>query len=202
MRIINPQVKQDIDSQRLLKIDLGNGGKSRQGFYGIDCLELKNVDIVADLNEALDLLPDNCVEHLISNHCLEHIENLMLLMKEIHRIVKPEGVIEIVVPHFSSPYFYSDPTHVRFFGLYTMYYFVSREKQPQVREVPTFYSDTKFNITQIKIQFNRRTFLDKLIAHPMAKLVNRNLYWQDFYESKLSGLFRASIISYIMSPDK
>ena len=91
MRIINPQLEQNIKQKKPIKLDLGSGGIRRKGFYGVDCLELENVDMIADLNEPLDLLPDNCVEQVISSHVLEHIHNLVSLLREIYRITKPNG---------------------------------------------------------------------------------------------------------------
>jgi len=58
MKILNPQVKADIDQGKPIKLDLGSGGHSRKGFYSVDHLELDGIDILANLNEPLDLLPE------------------------------------------------------------------------------------------------------------------------------------------------
>ena len=202
MKIVTPQVMADIHQKKPIKIDLGSGGHGREGFYSVDHLDLKGVDIIADLNKPLDLLPDNCVEHVYSRHALEHVQELLPLMREIHRITRPDGTIEIVVPHFSNVYGFSDPTHVRFFGLYTMYYFVSPEHQPTKRKVPAFYTDARFNIISIKIDFYRSGLIDKLFAKLITKIVNRSIRWQDFYERRLCHLFHAREIRYVMQPVK
>ena len=120
MRIINPSVLEDIKDNRPLLLDLGCGTLAREGFYGVDILEMDGVDILADLNKSLEGLPDNSVIEVYSCHAFEHIGNFPGLMTELHQIVRPEGRIEITVPHFSNGYGYSDPTHVRFFGLYSI----------------------------------------------------------------------------------
>ena len=68
---------------------------------------------------------------IYSRHPLEHVRNFLPLMAELHRVTRPGGRIEIIVPHFSNPYGYSDPTHVRHFGLYTFFYFADEEDQPR-----------------------------------------------------------------------
>lgn len=202
MEILNLQINKDLAEGKPLKLDLGSGGACKNGLYSIDHMALKGVDIVADLNEPLDLLPDNCVDYLYTRHALEHIQDILMVMHEIHRVTKPGGIIEIIVPHFSNVYGYSDPTHVRFFGLYTMYYFSRTENQPQSRKVPPFYSDSKFKIKSIKIEFYHDGFIDIIFSRILSKLVNYNIKSQDFYERRLSRLFHAWQIKYIMEVDK
>jgi len=137
MRIINPKVQDAIDSGQGLRLNLGCGLRRRDGFFGIDHVQLPDTDILADLNEPLSRLPDGSVAEIYTRHTLEHVRELLPLMAEIHRVCRPDARIEIVVPHFSNPYFYSDPTHVRHFGLYTFFYFADEEDQPQ-RKVPAF----------------------------------------------------------------
>ncbi len=163
---------------------------------------MDGIDIVADLNEPLSLLPDNCVEHVFSSHTLEHVDNLLLLLSEIYRITRPGGLIEIIVPHFSNPYHYSDPTHVRFFGLYTMSYFVDTDKQPHSRKVPAFYSRTRFEIESVMIAFDRFNILDRLIVPFVRYFVNLSPRTQECYEFRLSRLFPAAEIRYRMRAAK
>lgn len=202
MKILNLQTRADIEQGKAIKLNLGSGPSRKQGLYSLDHLELEGVDILADLNEPLDLLPDNCTEYVYSRHALEHIQNFLPLMRELHRITKPGGRIEVVVPHFSNPYFYSDPTHVRFFGLYTMYYFVGPSKQPGSRKVPSFYSDIRFDIESIHIEFYGNSLLDKVVAPFMLRFVNHSISFQDFYERRLCHLFHAWQIRYVMRPEK
>lgn len=96
-------------------------------------MALPGVDIQADLNEPLDLLPDGSVEAVHCRHLLEHIDRLLHLLDELHRVVRPGGEIDIRVPHFSNPYGYSDPTHVRFFGLYSFFTFPRRSTSRTAR---------------------------------------------------------------------
>lgn len=202
MRIVNPDVKRDLESRNPLKLELGSGGEGRKGFYAVDHLELDGVDIVADLNKPLDLLPDESVDYIYSRHTFEHIHEFLPLMRELYRVIKKNGTIEIIVPHFSNVYGYSDPTHVRLFGLYSMYYFVSSEYQPDKRKVPAFYTDIRFIIKSIKIEFYKLGMIDRILAPLFTKIVNRDLFMQDFYERRLSSFFHAWQIRFIMKADK
>ena len=202
MKIVNPNVLKDLDEGKTIKLDLGSGGKGRKGFYSVDHLELEGVDIVADLNKPLDCLPDNCVDYIYSRHALEHIQQFLPLMSEIYRLTKPNGAIEIIVPHFSNVYGYSDPTHVRFFGLYTMYYFVPLEHQPKIRKVPPFYTDIRFKINSLSIEFYNSGIIDAIFSRLVSKIVNLDISCQDFYERRLSSLFHAWQIRYRMQPEK
>ncbi len=202
MRFVNPLIAEDLEQGKPLRLDVGSGTRPRPGFYGIDQLELDGVDIVADLNQPLALLPDNCAEHIFSSHALEHVDDLLGLLAEIHRIARPGGLIEIIVPHFSNPYYYSDPTHVRFFGLYTMSYFVDVEKQPHAYKVPAFHTRTRFELESVKITFYRFNLLDRLFVPFLRYFVNLSPRCQSFYELRLSWLFPAAELRYRMRASK
>lgn len=202
MKIVNPKLSQEILEKRPIKIDLGCGVNARKGFYAVDHLDMDGIDIVADLNQPLHLLPDNCCEHIYSRHSLEHVKEFIPLMREIHRIARPGATIEIIVPHFSNVYGYSDPTHVRLFGLYSMYYFVSQQYQPKVRKVPDFYTKIRFRMKSLSIQFYDCSLLDKIFAPIFTRFVNFNESTQDFYERRLAFIFHAWQIRYLMEPEK
>ena len=204
MKFINQKVNEDISCKRPIKLDLGAGGKScKEGYYSVDLLALAGVDIVANLNEPLGLLPDDCCDALYSRHTFEHVENLLLLMGEIARICKNGADIEITVPQFANPLAYSDPTHVRYFGLYSMYYFVSENLQPsKTRKVPSFYGNTRFQVQSIYIQFYRSNIIDRLFVPIFRAFVNKSFFTQEFYEKRLSWIFPAWQITYRMVPEK
>lgn len=202
MRILNESVTKDLANRVDLKIDLGCGPRPKKGYYSLDILEISGVDIVADLNHPLEMLPDNSCSHIFSNHVFEHIQDLNVLMGEIFRIAKPNAIIEIVVPHFSNVFGFSDPTHIRLFGVYSFYYYVSKCNQPKLRKVPDFYTNYKYLVNSIQIEFYRLSLLDRLLVPIMRKLVNININTQVFYERRLYFLFHASQIRFFLQPDK
>lgn len=202
MDILNTSVENDIENKKLLKIELGGGLNRRDGYYNLDLIALEGVDIVADLNKPLSLLPDNSVEAIYSNHVLEHVSNLIPLMEEIHRITTPAGIVETVVPHFSNPFYYSDPTHVHPFGLYSMSYFVDKKDQPFIRKLPAYYSDARFKLFDINIELFCNSYLGRVFGRRMQRWVNRNTKAQEFYEKYLCRYFSARQIRFYMTPKK
>ncbi len=201
MRIINPQVQRDLETGQGLRLNLGSGQRSRPGFYNVDLLPLSGVDIVADLNQPLEALPDNSVVEIYSRHTLEHVRELLPLLAEIHRIARPEARIELVVPHFSNPRGYSDPTHVRFFGLYTFFYFCDEADQPR-RKVPNFYLPQRFRVESVRFTLLRRSFLDRLVQPLAHKVINRNYSLLDWYERRLCWWFPVGSVHYVLRPRK
>lgn len=202
MKINNSKVLEDLKNGIPLKLDLGCGAFGQMGCYTVDIVDINGVDIVADLNCPMDLLPDNSVSYVYSRHTLEHIKDILVLIKEIHRITQSEGKVEIIVPHFSNVFGYSDPTHVRLFGLYSMFYFVSEHKQTQKRKVPVHYSNAYFFVEKIRIRFYKYTLYDKIVGGIFYPLVNLSMPFQEFYERRLSHFFHAWEIKYIMKVDK
>lgn len=202
---MEPLIKIDIDEAincgKPVVVELGCGRKKKQDRIGIDLADLPGVDIVADIEQGLCFLPDKSVDEIHSRSVLEHIENFEGLMKEMVRVLKPDGTAHIYVPHFSSPYFYSDYTHRRPFGLYTFNYFVDAEHQP-ARKVPDYYTDVRIRILSLKLKF-RSTF--KLL-NPLRKIWGRfiNLHpgLQRFYEENLCYILPCHGIEVVFKPEQ
>jgi SAM-dependent methyltransferase len=203
VQILNEAVSADLAAGRKIRLNLGAGGVAGEGFYAVDHLALPGVDVVADLNAPLTMFPDNSVSEIISTHVFEHIQNFQGLLEEVSRIVEPGGKIVITVPHFSNVFGFSDPTHVRFFGLYTMYYYVDQDKQPDTRKLPAFYSNLRFDIKSVRIEFYTwGTRVDRYLGGFMTRFFNKSMKRLHFYESRLAYLYPAWQIRYEMSPLK
>lgn len=112
--VINEELRGKISRRIPFALELGSGTSPRKGYYHLDLVALPGIDIVADLNNGLDGIPDEIVSDLYSWHTLEHVTNFLHLMEEIHRVCLPNARVTIVVPHYSNGFGYSDPTHVRF----------------------------------------------------------------------------------------
>jgi SAM-dependent methyltransferase len=201
MKTLNPAVREDLRTGKELRLNLGSGQRLIPGFYNVDHLALPGTDILADLNEPLSELPDNSVAEIYSRHTLEHISRFLELMAELHRVTKPGGRIEIIVPHFSNPYYYSDPTHVRFFGLYTFFYFCDEEDQPR-RKVPSFYLPERFKVESVRCKLLKESIWDKVFGLVLQPLINRNLTWLDRYERRFCRWVPANDIRFILRPKK
>jgi SAM-dependent methyltransferase len=105
-------------------LDLGCGRKKLPGAVGLDRYPLPGVDVVADLDGGLPF-PDESFDAVSANQVLEHVRDLVGLVYEVHRVLRPGGIFLVHVPYFRSRWAHIDPTHVRSFTISTMDYFVA-----------------------------------------------------------------------------
>ena len=133
--------------RRPLVLELGCGGtKRRDDAVGVDLLDLPGVDVVGDALEVLRSLADGSVQAIHSEHFLEHVPDAEAVVSEAARVLESGGTFHAVVPHFSNPHFYSDPTHRTFFGLYTFSYWV--RSVPWRRLTPQYDDAAPFTLVE------------------------------------------------------
>lgn len=120
------------------KIDIGSGRETREGFIGID-KEAYGQNIVRDLEKGLPFCDNSCIE-IQAWSIFEHIKDLVFVMNECHRVLKTDGFMYMVVPHWSTAGAYRDPTHCRFFDEGTVEYFEGKK--------PYHYGFLKWNILE------------------------------------------------------
>jgi len=180
-------------------VDLGCGSSKKVGTIGLDILKLPGVDYVVNLENGLSFIPDNSIDQYVTSHFLEHVENLEVLLKEVHRTLKPNGLIEIKVPHFSNPYYYSDYTHKRFFGLYSFDYF-SKHQTGYRRKVPVYNSSFQFEVVRRKLIFKSPyLFFTNLIKkHFWTRVFNSSRLMQAIYEDSYSSILPCYELEFVL----
>jgi hypothetical protein len=201
MKILNPSVQRDLEAGRKLRLNLGCGLRRLAGHYNVDHLPLPGVDILADLEAPLTELPSDSVQAVYCRHVLEHVTGLLGLLGELHRVTHSEGQLDVIVPHFSNPYGYSDPTHVRFFGLYSFYYLAEESDQPR-RKVPNFYMPQRFRVERVRFNLLKTSVADKLARAVLQPLINCGVGWLDWYERRLCRLWPVDDIHWTLRPIK
>lgn len=92
-------------------VHLGCGNQKTEGSIGLDREPLPGVDCVCDLAARHWPLLDESVDRLLAFHVVEHIPNLSAFMTKAHAALKPDGVLEIEVPHGATLRYLGDPTH-------------------------------------------------------------------------------------------
>jgi len=180
-------------------IELGCGPRKRvAGSIGIDIRPYDGVDVVGDVHEVLRRLPPASVDSVHSSHVLEHLDDLCSLMKELRRIVKPGGLVVTVVPHFSNPYYYSDYTHRRQFGLYSFSYLAHDSLLR--RRVPLYDGDPGFELLDVRLGFKASPpmYLRHGLRRLLGVLVNASRFTQEWYEAGWCWFFPCYEIEFVI----
>lgn len=122
-------------------INLGCGNKKLSEEIDADIILGTCVDIVTNLNSYPLPFPDNSIDIVRSTHVFEHLDGLVALMENIHRSLKPNGLLEFTVPHVNNIEYFRDPTHKRPFISGTMDYFIRGIKPIEYTSVDFEYID-------------------------------------------------------------
>jgi SAM-dependent methyltransferase len=136
---------------KLEKLNLGCGQFKKKGFLNIDKDSLAKPDIVHNLDKIPYPFKDNSFSHIEADHVLEHLKDPFVVMKEMHRILKPKGKLRIRVPHFSRGF--SHPDHKRGFDVSFPLYFNKNFKGG--------YTGTEFKLEKMKFNWFAQPYLKK-----------------------------------------
>mgnify|MGYP003954879041 CR=1 FL=1 len=159
-----------------LILDLGCGNKKRKDAVGVDLNASTNPDIVHNLNKFPYPFESSSVDKIIMDNTLEHLQDIIAVMEELYRIVKPGGSVKIITPYFRSVWAIIDPTHLHYFTTNSFAYYDANHiicKRYQ-------YTHARFNT--IKIVFNEPIKSDP-IKTLLRSFANK---WPWFYEYRLS----------------
>lgn len=170
-------------------LNLGCGKDLMKGAINLDKYNYKGVDLVHDLNSFPYPFKDNYFNKIYARHIIEHLDDFLRVMREIHRILKPKGKVFIKVPHFSSAGSYF-PFHKTFFN-------ISSFNQISINES---YSSSNldeenklFTLISRKIIFYKGK---RLLGYLLESLLNKI---PTYYErSFLKALFPANSIEFIL----
>lgn len=156
------------NKEKDLKVNLGGGRNTEEGYINIDICSFPEVDIVHDVSKGIPL-PDNSVVEVKARHVLEHIADTIKIMEEIHRVCRDEAIIKIKVPYAKSDGAFKDPTHKSFFTEETFYYFDSGREN----RLPDYNIDANFAIKRIAYQWS----YSFLRFFPFKKLILKKFLW-------------------------
>ena len=172
----------------IVRLELGVGNKKRiKDSIGVDIVKTRSVDVIFDLNYSTLPFKDNCVDEVYCFHVLEHLDDLINIMNEIHRICKNGARVVIEGPHFSCNMAFADPTHRRGFSIFTFDYFALN---PSINVV-SHYTNKKFKIIKKKLKFG---------GLPPFRTI-KNIFFnkfQNFYERTLTFIFPCVSVEYVL----
>ena len=181
----------------VLALELGCGPRKRHAAaLGVDALDYPGVDLVGDVFEVLAALPDGCVSAVHAYHFFEHVAEMDRLLNELARVMQSAALLDIEVPHFANPYFYSDPTHSRFFGLYTFSYLADEDLFR--RKVPQYGRDPAFVLQNVHLDFNSPFPIRGLIRRLFGGVFNATRWLEEFHEENLCWLLPCYQLRYAL----
>jgi SAM-dependent methyltransferase len=178
-----------LPSSSAARLNLGCGRDIRDGYVNVDSAPLPGIDLVYDLNDLPLPFEDAQFAEILCQDVLEHVDYLPL-MRELHRVLRPNGRLVVRSPHFTSRGVHVDPTHLRAFSIETFDFFVRRDRYGD----RSYYFDFWFSdIPSARITFHRYRWQPwNYIVEP---LVNTTRGVQAYYEeTALSRLFPAANI--------
>ena len=155
---------------------LGSGRKAHPDAVNVDLVADTKPDVVHDLDVLPWPFPDGRFREVWAYDVLEHLEDVVTAMEEIHRVCRAGAIVKVTVPHFSCSNAFTDPTHRHYFGRFSFDYFTGDNEFP-------FYSRARFRRRSARVVF-RPTLLNKAV-HRLAN-------WRpDRYEQRWAWMFPA-----------
>ena len=149
-----------------MKLNLGCGDKKLEGFVNVDICGTP--DVATDLSVFPWPFESESADEIYSEHFLEHVKDFEATLFEIHRILKPNGVLHFKVPHFKSPFF---PWHVHLQSFSGITCTLLCKQLPYVFKGRHLFKDgaVKFNYP----------YFSKVKSRVFEKLANKNwMMWE------------------------
>jgi SAM-dependent methyltransferase len=170
------------------RLNLGCGSDIRAGWINLDRTALPSVDVVHDLNQLPLPFESSSFDQVAARDVLEHVEYVPLL-RDICRVLRSGGRLDIQVPHFTAANNFIDPTHRHRFSIRTFEFFV-----PDSEFGRDYYFDFSFHAIAVR----RIRFLKWPLVYNyfVEALVNSHRVVQKYYElTMLAALFPATNIT-------
>ena len=125
------------------KLNLGSGNNIKKNYLNIDFKQNEGVDVVHNLNEYPWPFKDYAFNEILAENVIEHLDNFLNAMEEIHRISSKNAKVKISVPYWNSSFAYIDPTHKRSFHELTFSFF--DPSSSYCKERP-YYTKARFKV--------------------------------------------------------
>jgi len=127
-----------------VKINLGCGTKYKNGWINVDYYDKSTCDVVWDLNKYPYPFKKDYADEIEIVGLLNVLNDLERFMDEVARILKPGGIIRIIVPHASNVYAH---------GAFSKYTFTLNSMNAFDPKMATDPRSNKFEIVSKKLRF-------------------------------------------------
>lgn len=166
-------------------LHLGSGFSPLAGATTVDLNPTTKPSVVWNLNQTPWPFADASFEQVVALSIVEHLDDFLAVMGEIHRVCRPRAQVDILVPHFSSAAACVDPTHKQRLSARSCDYVISGT---QIEQVYGFYVPYRFTL--------ERRFVDlspglRFIPAAAWLANRRTAFWEEYlcYMLRGSGIF-------------
>jgi len=157
-------------------LNLGCGLKHYPNAINLDVTTDTRPDVVHDLNVSPWPFPDGRFREVLAYDVVEHLDDVITAVEEIHRICRTGAIVKITVPHFSCRNAYTDPTHRHFFSCSSFDYLTGDNDFG-------FYTKARFKKRRMQL-----VFVPTLMNKVVWRIANR---YPEAYEQRWAWLFPA-----------
>lgn len=173
-------------------LDVGCGLRKHAGAIGIDVNPRSQADVIHDLNVFPYPFRDNSFNEIIVDNVLEHLDDVVKVMEELHRVGKPSAILTLVVPFFPHRQANTDPTHKHFFGIHSFDYFITGTANAGFQ-----YSDARFSMLSVQFEegLQQAHWFDRIIVW----FANT---WKELYENRFANIFPVRNLTFNLRVEK
>ncbi len=172
-------------SRTVPTLHLGSGLKPLAGATTVDLNACTNPSVVWDLNKTPWPFPDTSFDQVVALSIIEHLDDFLDVMGEIHRICRPDAQVSILVPHFSSSAAYVDPTHKLRLSARSCDYFIAGTGIEKEYE---FYVPYRFKMERRFVELSPGL---RLVPGALWLASHRTAFWENYlcYVLRGGGIF-------------
>ncbi len=166
-----------------MTLDLGCGQNKRPGAVGVDVNRDTAADVIGNIDRGALPFRDDSFDKVWVIHVIEHVENVVATIEELHRLTRAGGVIVIETPHYTDFSSFCDPTHRWHLNTFSFRYFTGDDAGFG------YYSRCRLRQKRLQVKLLR---LWKLLGFELA--VNRSFVFRKFWEHYLCFVIRGKAI--------
>jgi SAM-dependent methyltransferase len=144
-------------------LNLGCGRRARSDAVNVDLVPGNATDVVHALDRLPRPFPDNRFAEILAFDVIEHLDRLVPVMEELHRVAAPGAIVRITVPNFSSSNAFTDITHRHYFGWFSTHHFTGENQWD-------FYTTRRFERVTSTLMF-QPSLVNKVVRR--RRLANR-----------------------------
>jgi SAM-dependent methyltransferase len=167
-------------------LQIGAGRRKLLGATTLDINPRVDPDVLWDLNVFPYPFPDDTFDVVVCEHVLEHLNDVIRVMEELHRVARPRARVWIWVPHFSSYNFNTDPTHIHAFSSSSFDYLCLGTELVQYD-----YSTVRFRKLMARMMMRSSNPLNRLLM----RVINRFLL---FYEEHFAFIIPGQELQFVL----